>query len=149
MSGFSYTSDVGVRDMSFHEKSLWISLVGLVLCFGWYFGLALPGHGESVSPEQVVAFFVAVAVLVATQIAGHAVAAIVDRRTEMDERDRLIQMKGVRNGAYVLATGVFFSLCTAVMSDGNFWFTHVLLASWIVAQVVETGSQLAMHRRGA
>lgn len=135
--------------MSFQEKSLWLTFGGLLLAFGWYFASVLPSHGDSVLPEQVTTFFVAVAVLVVAQIAGHVVISIVDRRTQSDERDRLIQMKGARNGSYVLATGVFFSLCTAVLIEGNFWFAHVLLGSWVLAQLVEIASQLAMHRRGA
>jgi hypothetical protein len=92
---------------------------------------------------------VAVVLLVVLQIAGHIVMTIVDRRTETDERDRLIALKGTRNAAYVLATGVFLSLNAAVLTQGNFVFTHVLLASWVLAQLTETGSQLAMYRRGA
>jgi hypothetical protein len=77
------------------------------------------------------------------------VIAIVDRRSETDERDRLIGLKGARNGSVVLATGVFCSLCLAVLTTGNFVFTHVLLAFWVAAQLVEYGSQLILYRRGA
>jgi hypothetical protein len=30
---------------------------------------------------------------------------------------------------------------------GNFAFTHVLLGAWVLAQLVETGSQLWLYRR--
>lgn len=135
--------------MSFHEKSLWLTFVGLLVAFGWYFGRVLPTPGVDVMPPHVGTFVLAVVLLVITQVAGHVVIAIVDRRPETDERDRLIQLQGIRNGAYVLAAGVFFSLCTAVLTEGNFRFAHVLLGSWVLAQLVETGSQLALHRRGA
>lgn len=135
--------------MSFQEKSLWLTFTALLVAFGWYFATVLPAQGDRLLPEQVTTFFVAVAVLVVAQIAGHVVIAIADRRTRPDERDRWIQTKGARNGSYVLATGVFFSLCTAVLIEGNFWFAHVLLGSWVLAQLVEIASQLAMHRRGA
>lgn len=100
-------------------------------------------------PHQVALFTVMVAVLVALQVAGHVVIALVDRRAETDERDRLIELKGTRNAACVLATGVFCALCAALVTQGNFVFTHVLLGSWFVAQLVEIVSQLALHRRGA
>ena len=87
--------------------------------------------------------------LVIMQIVGHIVIAIVDRRTETDERDRLIELKGTRNAAYVLATGVFLALCTALLTEGNFVFTHVLLGFWVLAQMMEIGSQLFLYRRGA
>ena len=136
-------------DMSFHEKSLWFTLVGLLLAFGLYFGSVLPAAGVNVVPSQLALFAVAVIVLVVTQVAGHIVIAIVDRRPGRDERDRLIALLGARNGGYVLAAGVFVALCTAVLTEGNFVFTHVLLGAWVLAQLVETGSQLVLYRRGA
>lgn len=136
-------------DLSFQEKSRWVLLSGLVVAFGLYFAQVLPGHGPEVRPGQVVLFVGAVGLLVATQIIGHAVLALVDPRPGSDERDRLIGLKGVRNGSYVLATGVFLSLCAAVGTRGNFVFVHVLLAFWVLAQLVEIGSQLYLYRRGA
>jgi hypothetical protein len=75
--------------------------------------------------------------------------AIADRRSGTDERDRWFALKGTRNGSYVLATGVAFSLFTAVAIKGNFAFTHVLLAFWVLSQLTEIGSQLFLYRRGA
>jgi hypothetical protein len=137
--------------LSFQEKSLWLTFVGLVVVFGFYFWIALaalPMHGPDVMPPHVALVGVAVAVLVITQIAGHVVVAVLDRRTETDERDRLIALVGTRNGAYVLATGVFLALYTAILTEGNFACAHVLLASWVLAQLVEIGSQLFLYRRG-
>ena len=88
--------------LTFQEKSLWLMSISLVVGFGLYFG--------------------AVVVL---QIVGHVVIAVFDRRSETDERGRLIGLKGTRNGAWVLATGVFFALCAALLTPGNFVFTHV------------------------
>jgi hypothetical protein len=136
-------------DLSFQEKSLWLMFVSLVAGFGLYFATVLPGAGANVMPHQVVVFALAVALLVIMQVVGHIVIAIVDRRTDSDERGRLIELKGTRNAAYVLATGVFFALCAALLTEGNFIFTHVLLGFWVLAQLVEIGSQLALHRRGA
>ena len=135
-------------DLSFQEKSLWLTLASLIVAFGLYFGSALPGAPIDVMPAQVGMFVLAVALLVITQVAGHIAIAVVDRRPETDERDRLIGLKGTRNGAYVLASGVFLALCTTLLTDGNFVFTHVLLGSWVVAQLVETASQLLLYRRG-
>ncbi len=134
---------------SFREKSLWLMLVSLVLGFGVYFALVLPNAVLNVMPGQMALFVLAVVLLVILQIAGHIVIALFDRRTEADERDRMIGLKGTRNAAYVLATGVFFALCAALWTPGNFVFSHVLLGFWVLAQAVETGSQLVMYRQGA
>jgi len=136
-------------DLSFQEKSLWLMGGSLIAVFGFYFASVLPSDAANVMPQDVALFVLAVVALVAIQIAGHVVIAVVDRRSTTDERDTLIQLKGMRNAGYVLATGVFSTLCLAVVSEGNFVFTHVLLAFWVVAQLVEIGSQLVMYRRGA
>lgn len=135
--------------LSFQEKSLWLMFVSLVGVFGFYFATVLPADAANVMPQQVVLFALAVVMLVILQIAGHIVIAIVDRRTETDERDRLIGLKGTRNAGYVLATGVFLALCAAIVTEGNFVFTHLLLGFWVLAQLVEIGSQLFLYRRGS
>jgi hypothetical protein len=135
--------------LSFQEKSLWLMFVSLVGVFGFYFVTVLPANGADVMPHQMVLFTVAVVMLVILQIAGHIVIAIVDRNTETDERDRLIGLKGTRNAAYVLATGVFLALCAAMVTDGNFLFTHLLLGFWVLAQLVEIGSQLFLYKQGS
>ncbi len=146
-------------NLSFREKSLWVMLVSLIGAFGMYFTGAVnwyrtsagstPGAPVDVMPSQVGLFVVAVVVIVVAAIIGHALVAIADRRTGTDERDAVIALKGTRNGACVLASGVFLALCGALVTDGNFVVTHVLLASWVLAQLVEIASQLVLQRRGA
>ena len=136
-------------NLSFQEKSLWLMFASLVIVFGLYFATVLPSEAVNVMPHQVVLFGLAVVALVIMQIAGHIMIAIIDRRAETDERDHWIGLTGTRNAAYVLATGVFFALCVAIVTDGNFIFTHVLLGFWVLAQLVEIGSQLFLYRRGA
>ena len=139
--------------MSFQEKSLWVSLAGLLLAFGGYFYSAymmvLPTPAaKDVLPQQAGLFIAATVVLVVLLVAGHVVIALLDRSTETDERDRSIELRGGRYGSYVLATGVFFALCTSLMTEGNAVMAHVLLGSWVLAQGVEIISQLVMYRRG-
>lgn len=135
--------------LSFQEKSLWLMFVSLAGGFGFYFMRVLPTNTMNVMPHQVVFFVLAVVMLVVMQIVGHIVIAIVDQHTETDERGRLIELKGTRNGACVLATGVFLALCAALLTKGNFVFTHILLGFWVLAHLVEIGSQLFLYRRGA
>lgn len=135
-------------DVSFAEKSSWVTLVTVTAVFVAYFAAALPvQNGTDVGPVRVIWLVLAVVALALTQAAGHAVLAVLDRRTDTDERGRLIELRGVRNGAYVLATAVFTALCAAIATDGNAIFVHVLLAGWVAAQLVETGSQLVLYRR--
>ena len=145
--------------LSFQEKSLWLMFVSLVGCFGFYFVNVLraqpsveemvPTLAADVMPHQAALFLVATALLVACQIVGHLLIVLVDRRVETDERDRLIALKGTRNASYVLATGAFCTLSTAMVTNGNFACAHVLLGFWVLAQLVEIGTQLVLYRRGA
>jgi hypothetical protein len=135
-------------DLSFRERSLWLMLLSLLAVFGYYFATVLPSSAVNIGPEHAAPFALAVVVLVIMQVVGHAVIAWVDRRTGEDERDRLIELTGTRNAAYVLATGVFGALCAAILTTGNFVFAHVLLGAWVLAQVVEIASQLLLQRRG-
>lgn len=135
--------------LSFQEKSLWLLFASLTVSFGLYFVTVLPAHTPNVLPQQVGLFVLVLVLLVVAQVVGHALIALVDRRSQTDERDRLIALKSSRIAAYVLATGVFLALCTALLTDGNFLFTHVLLGFWVLAQLVEIGAQLLLYRRGA
>jgi hypothetical protein len=134
--------------MTFKEKSLWLMGTSLLAVFGLYFGWVLPAPGPDVLPSQIVRFALVVALLVPVQIAGHTVLAIADRRTDPDERDRIIGLIGERNGGFTLAVGVFLSLFLAVFTEGNFLFTHVLLAFWVLAELVSIGTALWLYRRG-
>jgi hypothetical protein len=135
-------------DLSFREKSLWLVLASLVACFAFYFGTVPSPMPVDLGPTQVALFIGAVVLLVIAQVVGHLVIVLFDRRDATDERGRLIELKGERIGAYVLATGVFLALSTAVVVPGNFACSHVLLASWVIAQVVEIAAQLGYHRLG-
>lgn len=138
-------------NLTFKEKSLWLTAATLLIGLGFYFVLALGTHrsGINVMPQHVVFFALAVVLLVLTQIIGHVLIALTDRDAATDERDRAIALRATRNGAYVLACGVFFALVTAVVTEGNFLFVHVLLGFWLVAQLAEIGSQLYLYRAEA
>lgn len=144
--------------MSFREKSLWVMLSAMGLA-AFFYGHAVayvnheqfetvPWRAMTVNAPMVVMFHIGVAVLVAFAIVGHLAIVLFDQRTEEDERDRLIALKGARVGGFVLAIGVFFALWLAVISTGNFGFTQLLLAFWVLAQMVDYAVQLWLHRRG-
>lgn len=145
-------------NLSFREKSIWVMSAGLLLASVIY-GYAVWSVNQSmqadvhwqamrVLPPMVFLFAVAVGMLTVFSVVGHIVLAVSDRRSTEDERDRLIALKGARVGGIVLACGVFFALCLAVMSTGNFWFSHVLLGFWVLAQLAEYLIQIVLYRRG-
>ena len=146
-------------NLTFKEKSLWLMLIGLAGVSAFY-GYTVGHLNQALQPDvawqamtvltpMVGLFFSAVLLLVLFSVVGHIVMAIVDRRAEEDERDRLIALKGGQIGGFVLATGVFFALCVAVACKGNFLFTHLLLAFWVLAQMAEYITQLIIYRMEA
>lgn len=138
--------------MTFQEKSLWITLAGLLVTFGGYFYSAyvtmlhMPA-AKDVMPHHGGLFMAATVMLVVILIAGHIVIALLDRRTEPDERDKSIELRAGQYGGFVLATGVFLALCTALVTEGNAVMAHVLLGFWVLAQSVEIAFQLVLYRR--
>jgi hypothetical protein len=129
-------------------------LIGLLIAFGGYFKSAslmlLPEPiAADIMPGHAGLFVAATVMLVVILVAGHIAIAIFDHRTETDERDRLIEMKGERYGSFVLACGVFLSLSVAVITEGNAIMAHVLLGSWVLSSIVENLSQIIMYRRSA
>ncbi|GAB1596927.1 hypothetical protein [Lysobacter claricitrinus] len=140
--------------VSFEEKSQWLVLIALVVVYGGYFAHILPGHGANVGPGDMALFCVAVAALVALQVAGHIVLAIASRRelsrgVQRDERDTRIDLRAGRIASYLLATGVFVSLAVALMIPGNFAFVHVLFGSLVLSNICDAGARIALYRRGA
>ena len=94
-------------------------------------------------------FIGATVALVVILVAGHIAMALLDRRTEPDERDRSIELRAGSYGSFVLATGVFLALCAAVLTEGNAIMAHVLLGFWVLAQGVDIVCQLVLHHRGS
>jgi hypothetical protein len=139
--------------LTFREKSLWFLLLSLVVAFGAYFSSVLPARLANIAPAQVMTFVCMLILLVIVEVVGQVMLVIASRRElaapiQSDERDALINLRSTRLASYVLATGVFCSLCVALIVPGNFAFVHVLLSFWVLAQAVEIVSQLILYRRG-
>ena len=100
------------------------------------------------SLRKFLGFLTSVEFLIVLQIVGHVVVAALERRHDEDERDKLIWLKGTRKGSVVLGIGVFLSLWAALAIEGNFLFTHLLPGFWVLAELVEIGTQLVLYRRG-
>lgn len=137
-------------DLSFNEKMHWVTIIGLLVIYGFYFLTVLPPESADVAGNQVVLFIILLVPLILFFIIGAIVAVMTGRKSEVedDERDRLIGLKGIRNGAYVLGTGVFAAIACALLMDGNFWVIHVLFASLVLSELVESASQLFYYRLG-
>lgn len=145
-------------NMSFREKSIWVMSAGLLLASVIY-AYAVSSVNQAMQsdvawqamrilPPMVFLFAVAVGLLTVFAVIAHVVLAVADPKGGEDERDRKIALKGAQWGGVVLAVGVFCALCVAVLSAGNFWFSHVLLGFWVLAQLAEYLTQIVLYRCG-
>jgi hypothetical protein len=48
----------------------------------------------------------------------------------------------------LLAAGSVTAIISALLTDGNFWFVHVLLATLVLSQLLESLSRLYYYRQG-
>ena len=137
-------------DTSFEEKSVWIQLVGLVVGLGGYLvaaGLML-SNGVNALPAYVPVFTVAIILVVAINIAGHVVAAIVGRADEADERDRLIGCRAESRSSWILGVGVIGAITALILSVGAVWVAHLLLISLFGSELAKEVLQIVYYRRG-
>ena len=137
--------------MSFREKSAWITLVTVLLCFGAYFGAIVTGAvgGEGLGAMHLL--LACAVVLVVLQIVLHRIASATtpkDGRAPADEREVLIQHRARSFGYYVL---MGFSL--ALFLPVHFGHSAIQIANFALLGVVLTtlavaGAEIVMFRRG-
>lgn len=135
--------------MSFREKSAWITLVTVLICFGAYFGALLTGH---VRGFPALFFLLICSVgLIALQLVLNLIAALTtpkDGRAPRDEREILIQARSHTTGYHVLMVwglGMFvpIHLGHSALDMANFALLGVVIATLVVAVV-----QIVTFRRG-
>ena len=135
---------------SFEEKSIWITLVSMLVIFGYYFVVAarMKSAGSSAVVEFVPLFVSVVVLMVVVIVIGHIVVAIASRPEGRDERDRLIEWRAESNASWVLGVGVLAGIWSVATSVDNVWIAHLLLLFLISSEVVKSVSKLLYYRRG-
>ena len=138
------------KAMSFREKSAWITLVTVLVCFGAYFGALLTGH---VWGFHALFFLLICGVgLIALQLALNLISALTtpkDGRAPRDEREILIQARSHTIGYHVLmvwglALFIPIHLGHSALDMANFALLGVVIATLVVAV-----AQIVTFRHGA
>lgn len=136
---------------SFEEKSVWIQLISLLVGLGAYVAVAgsMLSNGIDVLPAYGAVFMVvAVVLIVAVNVVGHIVVAIVSRPEGRDERDRLIAWRAESNSSWILGAGVIVAIGCMIATVGEVWVAHLLLLSLFIAEISKEILQLVYYRRG-
>ncbi|GAA6184041.1 hypothetical protein Q4567_10820 [Aliiglaciecola sp. 2_MG-2023] len=154
-------------DMSFKEKSHWISLVSTICIFGYYFYsivmlTGIPIEEAKESAKDLLIQAIGLSVLV--EIVLHSMLAATNHKAaEMgaDERDKLFEYRGNQVGYTILVVGVVFTLGRIITVEYNPEFAdhyssmqiplltaHILMFSFILSEVARFSVTLFNYRRG-
>jgi hypothetical protein len=141
-------------NISFKEKSLWISVLVMSLVWAWYFNIIWDGLWalNLVRSEVLVLSAVVVGVIIALQIVLHIIVAIINpKETDQrsDERDAHINRKAGNLSGWVLAIGVFHVWAVASLFDiPSIILANILLLILVLTQIVNDLLRLLFYSRG-
>ena len=141
--------------MPFREKSAWIALVAMVLCYGAYFALAAR-HPQTVPTEpatvaNLALFGAATIAQVVIMVVAHiavALAAPQDARAKPDERDRAILRRSYFAAYHVLLAGMIIVGCVMPFNAGGWRIINAALLTIVAAEVVRHLTIISSYRRG-
>lgn len=154
-------------EMSFKEKSAWISFFSTLLIFGYYFVevIALRDASPAFAKEAAVALLgKAVILTIIVESIFHGMLAATNRKAAQlgaDERDRWIELRANNWGYTVLVVGVFITFGRIITLEFNPDFTsslsnavplltaHILMFSFILSELVRFGGQIILYRSEA
>ncbi|MCB9456100.1 MAG: hypothetical protein H6671_08945 [Anaerolineaceae bacterium] len=147
--------------MTYQEKTTTVSLMSTLLIFGFYLVNALPlMQSEPMNSTAIFSLWATIIVLsIIVNIVSSILALIVfnviqmirtheEESDIMDERDKLIGLKGTRNSYVTFSLGVLVSMVTLVMNMPAVVMFNLLVISGLAAQVVGDVSRLYLYRRG-
>jgi len=140
-------------DMSFREKSAWISFVLILGVFTPFFWNAYRQFAGAIDGSTGVTWAVGLLVLfVVLEIVLHVAVALLapaDARTPKDERERLIEMRATFVAFQFLVVGALLGAATIHVSRSAWVMQQVVMLSIVLAELVKYGIQIALFRRGA
>jgi len=141
-------------NMSFEEKSTWISLAIITVVFTGYFSQVYEGLlSGNLDKAAVTGLFIgAVIAIIVLEVVFHIVVSafnVKDADRPTDERDRLFSMKAGNISGWVLGFGVLIIAGHTFMKEPDaIWVANLLLFVVFVSQVVSYALQIFYYRRG-
>jgi hypothetical protein len=149
--------------MSYQEKSVTISLVSYLLILGYYLTriLHMFQDGGLVSSQLfglwAIVIIATILVIILGSILANIVLSIVHavrtgssevERYIKDERDRLIDLKGVKIAHITFSVGVFLSMLIFALGQSALVMFGLIIFFSISAEIVGSISQIYLYRRG-
>jgi uncharacterized membrane protein len=149
-------------DLSFQEKSVWASLVSIVVVFGYHFYQVFGSEAAMTGPEIVARLAGTVVVIIVIEIVLHILIAVINpedtkERGRGDERDSLVAVKAYRNAYIVLLVAVLLMIGYVLTGDPGTdpqqiptpaMTANLLLFCMVIAEIINYGSRIYFYRRG-
>jgi archaellum biogenesis protein FlaJ (TadC family) len=140
-----------LANMSFREKSTWISfLLLLVISIPFFYQFIRIERGLSNSRASFHLFLLLVVLFVVGEIVLHALIVMQsprDARAPKDERERLIDLKAMRVAFFVLMSGALSVIVLVHFPVDRFAILQGLLFAVVVAELAMLGARLVYYRR--
>ena len=139
-------------NMSFREKSTWISLVTTLFIFGYYFTEAFPALSDGDADSmKIFGLFIGVIIgVVVLQVLLHGALAIAFRKEAEkgdDERDKLFELRATRNAYFLLVLGVCATGAGMLLTSSPFVMANIILFFFVLSEIAGFITQLFYHRR--
>lgn len=146
-------------DLTFQEKSLWVSLLSIGVLYGYYFYEVASGAQEPSLSAMLWTMIGIIVLLIVVEIVCHAVIGSFHAPEKLDERDRLIEARAGRISHFMLAAGVVVVLgrmviggalqeADATLQIPLFETANMLLFVLVVSELVHIGGRIFFYRRG-
>lgn len=139
--------------MSFREKIHWVTLVSLILGFGWYFtsypwATANTLDGMLTSVWMLIPTTLIFLVPMVIGSVWFAIRTPKEANLKEDEREKMIHLKGTHAAYYPLVIGVWANIFGLINGLNYGWSVNILMATLVSAELVCVGAQLYLYRRG-
>jgi len=140
-------------NISFKEKSIWTSLITTIIVFGYYFTRVfnLLNQTTTDSTNLIVLFIGVVIVMIILEIVSHITLAVIYKKEvneSSDERDKLIELKGIRISYWILIFGIFQAIVSLLMNKSPLMVANIILLFFVFAQIVGESIKLYYYRKG-
>ena len=137
--------------MSYREKSTAVILVGYLAVYSWYFARVADAvrSGPIAEIDYQGLLIAMVGVLVVSTVVAEILIALLapSEAEQVDERDRMIGLRGDRIAGWVVTIGALAGLGLAMIEADSFWIAHALLAGLVLAEVLKSIAMLVNYRR--
>ena len=143
---------MSLTDLTFREKSALIHIIALTILLLFTLSIIWPffsGYEEVIL--EVKPLWVAVIIFILLEIIGHSVVALWNSKeanAEADEREKLIVMKSNFYSSHVLGFILIGYISLSMLFQIPFLSIYFVFIAFVVAEIINYGSQFILSRRG-